>query len=218
MLEFIAARSWDMSSSNPFATRFTRPGAIEFLFTGKDSLATLVERLREQAWWGEIVGPHGSGKSTLLAALIPELTAAGRMVVAGRIRSAASAGTAHGPSDQLDPAELFQQSSTWTGKTQLVLDSYEQLSWWSRRRLESLVRRRGAGLVVTTHRSLGLPLLWQTQPSLPLAQEIVARLTPDDQTINSSDVAQAYEQCGGNLRETLFALYDTYRTRNAAAK
>lgn len=207
-----------MRSSNPFATRFTRPGAVEFLFSGQDSLSTLVERLRQQAWWGEVVGPHGSGKSTLLAALIPELAAVGRNVVAGRIPHAASANASSDPRDHLDPAVLFKQARTWTPETQLVLDSYEQLSWWSRRRLESLLRRRGAGLVATTHRSLGLPLLWQTQPSLPLAQKIVARLTADDAAITPDDVARAYQQCGGNLREMLFTLYDTYRERNPATK
>jgi energy-coupling factor transporter ATP-binding protein EcfA2 len=207
-----------MSSSNPFATRFTRPGAIEFLFTGQDSLATLIERLEQNAWWGEIVGPHGSGKSTLLASLAAELAAAGRMVVAGRIRSSNERGTSSGPSKDLDPAQLFQQSRTWTRQTQLVLDSYEQLSWWSRRRLESLIRRCGAGLVITTHRSLGLPPLWRTEPSLELAQQVVARLTAGDATITPDDVAHAFQQTHGNLRETLFALYDTYRGRSATVK
>ncbi|MCU0877705.1 MAG: hypothetical protein MUF06_07985 [Pirellulaceae bacterium] len=207
-----------MSSSNPFATRFTRPGAIEFLFTGDDSLATLIERLQQNAWWGEIVGPHGSGKSTLLAALAAELVSAGRKVVAGRIRSSSERGTSRGSSDDLDLEQLYRQSSMWTSDTQLVLDSYEQLSWWSRRRLESLVRRRGAGLVVTTHRSLGLPLLWRTEPSLELAQEVVARLTAGDGTIKPNDVAHAYQQTRGNLRETFFTLYDTYRRRSAAGK
>jgi hypothetical protein len=56
-------------ASNPFATRFTRPGAIEFIFPAGESLATLVARLRACDWRGQITGPHGSGKAPLRAAL-----------------------------------------------------------------------------------------------------------------------------------------------------
>ena len=68
------------SSSNPFATRFTRPGAIGYLFPLGNSAVGTVDLLRNNNWWGEIVGPHGSGKSSLLAELLPLLEATGRRV------------------------------------------------------------------------------------------------------------------------------------------
>ena len=67
--------------SNPFSTRFVRPGAIPFCFPQGEGAGTLVTRLERQGWWGQIVGPHGSGKSTLLAQLRPHLEAAGCEVV-----------------------------------------------------------------------------------------------------------------------------------------
>ena len=59
--------------SNPFATRWTQPGACPFLFPGEMTIHQLAIQLRQQQGWGQIVGPHGSGKSTLLATLVPEL-------------------------------------------------------------------------------------------------------------------------------------------------
>jgi len=58
-----------MSDSNPFATRFTRPGQLPpFDAAGKridlDALLALAGRIRRAV----IIGPHGSGESTLLAA------------------------------------------------------------------------------------------------------------------------------------------------------
>ena len=69
-----------MSDHNPFATRFTRPGALGYLFPPGESAESLVDHLRQNGWRGEIIGPHGSGKSTLLAALLPRLAEAGRVV------------------------------------------------------------------------------------------------------------------------------------------
>jgi hypothetical protein len=67
-------------TSNPFATCWTRPGALPFHFAEGESAAALIATLAAHGWWGEIIGPHGSGKSTLLATLAPQLAAAGRPV------------------------------------------------------------------------------------------------------------------------------------------
>ena len=66
--------------SNPFATRYTRPDAGEYLFPPDAGADLLIARLRQSAWWGQITGPHGSGKSTLVQTLLPHLQAAGRAV------------------------------------------------------------------------------------------------------------------------------------------
>ena len=55
--------------TNPFATCWTRPGAMAFQFPPGESAERLVAKLAAVGWWGEIVGPHGSGKSTLLETL-----------------------------------------------------------------------------------------------------------------------------------------------------
>ena len=187
-------------ASNPFSTRFIRPGALEFLFPPGLSAQKLVEILREQAWQGQVIGPHGSGKSTLLAALVPALAAAGRKVVERGVGQSSAL-------FYLDPETLEKT-------TVVIIDGFEQLSWWSRRKVKRVCRDRGAGLLVTAHRDMGLPTLWQSQPSLELAQAVVSRLlSPGDVTITADDVARAFEATRGNLRETLFALYDVYQQR-----
>src|SRR5687767_14761631 len=133
--------------SNPFATRFTRPGALPFLFPPQQTPQTLVDALAAAGWWGEIIGPHGSGKSSLLAALIPEVAARGRRVV-------------HFTLSQGERKLPNEPDEEWTKDTQVVVDGYEQLSWFSRRRLKARCRRDGAGLLITAHEGCGLPSLF----------------------------------------------------------
>ena len=195
--------------TNPFSTRNIRPGAVDFLFPPGESAARLVDRLRASHWLGQIVGPHGSGKSTLLAALGPAFEAAGRVVLTVQPRNQESSGG----SPRVDAAGLIGRVKLGPD-TQLVIDGYEQLSWWTRKRTEAKCRRRGAGLLVTTHQDLSLPTIFTTQPTLALAQQVVHRLLGDgDRAITTSDVQEAWDKAGGNLRETLFKLYDVYQSR-----
>jgi energy-coupling factor transporter ATP-binding protein EcfA2 len=188
--------------SNPFATRFIRPGAMPFIFLDGESAASLVDRLRQQQWWGQIIGPHGSGKSTLLATLIPTLTAAGRHVVSH---------TLHQGEHRL--AALHRES--FSPSTQLMIDGYEQLSWWQKRRVKSHCRRAGCGLLVTAHADVGLPTVYRTQSSESLAATVVSRLLPaTGHEIATADIAAAYSAAEGNVRETLFKLYDVYQQRS----
>ena len=188
--------------SNPFATRFIRPGAIPFIFAEGESAASLVERLREQAWWGQILGPHGSGKSTLLATLIPALAAAGRHVALH---------TLHQGEHRLSAFDCQRLAPS----TQLIVDGFEQLTWWQKRRVKASCRRAGCGLLITAHVDLGLPTVYQTQPSESLAATVVARLLPESgHKIAASDVAAAYAAAAGNVRETLFQLFDVYQQRH----
>lgn len=205
-----------MAESNPFATRFIRPGAIEYLFPPGQSAAALVEKLAQQGWCSEIVGPHGSGKSSLVAALIPELTRAGRKLVRRVIRLDADGSSEPGGVEVVPPkyAAVMAGSKRWDGQTLLILDGMEQLSWWWRRRVRAECRRRGTGLLVTTHQPLDLPLLCRTQPSESLAQEVVASLLDNRQSpVSRTDVAAAFKASGGNIREMLFALYDVHQAR-----
>jgi len=190
-------------ASNPFSTRFIRPGAIPFLFVDGESATSFVEKLRKQHWWGQIIGPHGSGKSTLLETLKPELEAAGRQIVAI---------TLHQGEHRLPP--LAHRSLT--PMTELLIDGYEQLSWWSRWRVKSLCHRCRTGLMVTAHTDVGLPTIYRTEPTKGLAEAVVARLIGDDGSIISSDdIATAYEATGRNVRETLFRLYDVFQKKTS---
>ena len=195
-----------MSSSepgNPFATRYTRPGALRFRFPEGEDETTIVERLRSQQWWGQIIGPHGSGKSTLLAALMPALEAAGRGVRCHALHQG--------------ERRLALSSENWQGfraSAQLVVDGYEQLGRLARWTVVRRCRGRSCGLLVTTHRDLGLPTVFTMNPRLELALDLVCQLMPPgDDTICAGDVEAAWRRRGGNLREMLFDLYDLFEQR-----
>jgi hypothetical protein len=196
-----------VNRSNPFATRYTRPGAVEFLFAAGMSAAGLVERLAQQQWWGAIVGPHGAGKSTLLQTLIPELERAGRRVILVRLLEAER----RVPNEALAGDALDE-------RTLVIVDGYEQLGWWQRWRLARRCRRRSAGLLVTAHGATGIAELWRVEPSLATTQAVVACLLGDEaEQIPSAVVADLYERHAGNVRETLFALFDHYQRQTRPA-
>lgn len=186
---------------NPFATRYVRPGALRFSFPPGTDARSLVARLRRQLWRGQILGPHGSGKSTLLQTLIPELQEAGRDVRFAALHS----GQRRWPFSSAE-------TRTWRPETLIIVDGYEQLGWLARLRLSRLCRISRAGLLITCHRPASLPLLWQTATSLDLARELAARLLDGHQSqrVSDSGVVQAYGNCGGDLRECFFQLYDLY--------
>ena len=193
------------AESNPFATRFTRPGELDFLFPTGETAATLVDRLAAQAWRGQIVGPHGTGKSTLLHTLAHELRRRGREIAWF---------TLHGGQRGLDITAA--QAAAWNDATQVIVDGYEQLSWWSRAWLKRTTRRQGAGLLATTHLDAGLPTLFVMQGDEALAQQIVGQLLADRKLLHvtADDVSRCYRQHAGNVREMLFALYDLHERRS----
>ena len=191
------------SASNPFSSRNIRPGAIPFLFAADEEPAQIVEQLHAAAWWGEIVGPHGSGKSALVATLAPQWAAAGRRLVSISLHD----GQRHLRAFTRDLATVDHQCL-------VIVDGYEQLSWLSRWRLKRLCRRRGCGLLVTSHEPVGLPRLYTMRPSAPTAERIVAGLVDlESGVIHRDDVERLFEIRGGNLREMLFDLYDLYEER-----
>jgi hypothetical protein len=112
------------------------------------------------------------------------------------------------------PVELADRPDL-DASTVVVVDGYEQLSRWSRARLKRLCRRRGWGLLVTSHKPLGFPSLFQTAATLDVARRVVAHLLPERrEDVGGLNVEQCYERSGGNIREMLFELYDRYeRTR-----
>jgi hypothetical protein len=194
-------------TSNPFCTRCVRPGAIPFVFPAGKHLADLITALRKQGWRGEIVGPHGSGKSTLLATLVPELEGAGRTVIHYALHDG-----------QRSLPVAWRKLPPANASTVVVIDGYEQLSRWNRLRLARWCRRRAAGLLVTTHASLGMPTLFTTATTLETAQQLASELlSSGDRAIAGEDVAAQFRLHAGNLREVFFGLYDLYEARRASS-
>jgi energy-coupling factor transporter ATP-binding protein EcfA2 len=193
------------AASNPFSTRFTRPGAIPYRFADTTTAAELIERFLSGGSRGQIVGPHGSGKSTLLAALTLAFHERGL---------ATTVFTLHDGQRRL-PAEFF----TLTGDDRriVIVDGYEQLGRWHRWRLARRCRRRGWGLLVSGHEPLGFPTLCRTRVELDLAQSLVRDLLPEgDLRIGDEEVRAAFQAHDGDMRETFFALYDVYEARRSA--
>ena len=96
-----------------------------------------------------------------------------------------------------------------------LLDGYEQLNCWNRFRLKWFCRRSGSGLVATAHQSVGLPDLFRPTIDLDLAWRIVQQLQQGCQRpVTREDLAERFLAHQGNLRETLFDLYDLYQRYN----
>jgi hypothetical protein len=215
-------------TENPFATARVRPGTIPFLFTGQESATALVERLAANGWRGEIVGPHGAGKSALLASLIPVIEAGGRRTLLVEL---------HDRQRRL-PRHVFRalrEKGTGTfcakhpkgrsGKrclspfpALLVVDGYEQLSVLSRFRLKWFCRRRGLGLLVTSHAPVGLPELFRVRSDPATVWRLVDELQRSyPYQVTGDEVLQRLARHEGNVRETLFDLYDLYESRRRSS-
>jgi hypothetical protein len=206
---------------------------MPFLFSQGQDPEALTERLRLNGWRGEITGGHGSGKSALLAALMPAIERAGRQPLLVELHDAQRRlpiGLKH--CDKRDsPIFVDHRRPPLRGgartvpakigtvprlrpNTILIVDGYEQLSFWSRLWLKLRCRRRGWGLLVTAHASVGLPPLYQTASSLDLAKRIVGQLMAGQAPpFSNEELADCLARHRGNLRETLFDLYDLFERR-----
>lgn len=195
----------DRPPSNPFATRYTRPGAVPPLDRdgGPLDVAALLARL-EALGSAAIVGPHGHGKTTLLVALATALTADGQAVRIVRAR---------GWTDLLPTLAAIGRPpfGTWA-----CVDGWESLGP-GRWLLRQVARLLGRPLVVTSHAPAGLPVLRACETSDELLTAIVARLPDHGGRIAPDDVTAAFGRHGGDLRESLSDLYDRYERIAAAS-
>lgn len=194
---------WGVAADNPFSASRVRPGAIPFLFDEHPPPESLLDQLRRNGYWGQVIGAHGSGKSALLAALRAALESSGLSVLHIELHAG----------ERRLPISFRKLRST-ANISVIVVDGYEQLSWLTRIRLKHFCRRRKLGLLVSTHHPAGFPTLCTLRPSLPLAQKIAAQLQyGHPELVTPNDVAVCYAAAHGNLREMLFALYDIYERR-----
>lgn len=190
--------------SNPFATCWTRPGALPFIFPNGLTAETIVARLAANNWRGALVGPHGSGKSTLLETLRPVLASAGRRVHTITLRNREC---------RLPPGFLPRRSAECHDLL-IVIDGYEQLAWLERVWLNRRCRHAGAGLLVTTHEPVRLPTLITLAPDVALVEQLATTLCRRwPYSISATDIAASHACHGGNVREIFFDLYDSFERR-----
>jgi hypothetical protein len=147
------------------------------------------------------VGTHGSGKSTLIHTLMPLLQTAGRSISMVACRRHSGSSMVH--------ASFW---GNWGADTQVIVDGYDQLWWWQRALLRYRCRSKRAGLLATSHKDTGLPDLWRTETSVALARQLVDRLLADANLswFGSSELERIFAEQRGDLRETMFALYDLF--------
>lgn len=188
---------------NPFASRYVRPGAVPYQFYHGHDEEFILRRFEEAGRRGQIVGPHGSGKSTLLASLAATLQSRNVPTKIVELHD----GCRKLP-DEADPPP---------GGV-LVVDGYEQLGRLARCRLAYRIRRRQAGLIVTTHEPQRLPTLYTTavgeDAAVQLAEQLLAR-SQRPACIRADEVRALFRAEHGNLREVFFRLYDLYESRRS---
>jgi hypothetical protein len=177
---------------------------MPFLPASGQAINALLRRLRENGWWGQVVGGHGTGKSSLLCALLPAIREAGHEPLLVELHD----GQRRLPGGLRSIAPLRRPAV-------LLVDGYEQLARWNRFRLKQFCRRRGLGLLVTVHRPAGLPELFVTAVDVEQGWRIVTQLQePYRPLVSRQDLADCLGRHDGDLREALFDLYDLYHRRN----
>lgn len=198
---------------NPFRARQLYPGRLPYFFPPGVDINDLIQRYLENSCHGQIVGPHGSGKSTLLYMLAEEFHRRDYQVVTVRLS----------PSNRKLPPIVEPKLP----RCVLIVDGYEQASWWGRRRFIRQSHRLGWGLLVSTHGSLGLPTLWETSVTHETARRIVDALTHLELPLSAEDtddnefmvpstlIAELLDQHGNDMREVLFSLYDWFQRQES---
>jgi len=186
--------------ANPFATRYTRPGALpplDALGRPRD-VSRLVDFVLLRGGAAAVVGPHGTGKSTLLVAIAAELAARGRLAGCVTLRRWLDA-----------PLVVRSLAAAPRGST-LCIDGWERMTPPIGGLARLLAVTRGCGLIVTTHRPCRMPLTVRTASSPRLFDRLVERLPDHGGRIGPADLARALARHGGNLRDSLAELYDLF--------
>lgn len=184
--------------ANPFATRYTRLGAVAPLTESGERFdaAAMLVQLKDAGGCGAFVGPHGSGKSTRLEACAEAAEAAGRPVRRIRLRRWR---------ESVAAAHIL---ATLPAGGLVCVDSLEVAGRFGAACLRSLARCRRVQLLATSHAPLALPVLIQCHTSLALLERIVAQLPASEGSIPQAALAEAFTAADGNIREALFLLYD----------
>jgi hypothetical protein len=216
---------------NPLATKFVAPGKLPWICGHEDSIEQLIARLHGFGLSAQIVGPHGTGKTTLLEHLLPKLsmpiwqigTAGTHSSLAQTIAANLSGSNSHqvilwltlrrnSPVMRL-VVDLLQLNDF---RGILVIDGAEQLGWWQWLRVRRWVKKRHCGLLVTTHRNLGLSTLYQTSVSCSLAEALLkiafdkalleaGAVPPFPEEIDWQSLFQRHQS---NLRECFMDIFD----------
>ncbi len=191
-----------VSTVNPFATRYVRPGMVDWIAAEPHDLNRLHGRFENDLCRrAAIIGPHGSGKSTLLEHLGPRL---GKVVYRESPRSIAESGEFCEPirsGQTLVKRRAITQppadtSITWLALRRgdqaakrvrlsrrhwksgglLILDGFEQLGWFTQCCTSLLTRQKQMGLLVTCHRPTLLKPLIEITPDVSIVRKVIEQV------------------------------------------
>ena len=212
--------------TNPFATKFTRPGSIPYLFKDPEDVDAILRRLERHDHIGQIVGPHGSGKTTLarhLSGLLGSVFDRSRFLT---IRSPVKPfhrlemiEHADGEDLPIDAAtnQMFVEQVSLRPSERMVyfVDGWGQVESYHRRIFIENCENLGIGLIVTVHRKRSrLPVIAEIQADFEIFTRIVRHLQRDSIIeLNGGLVRDAFVQAAGNFREAFMSLYDDYEVR-----
>lgn len=185
---------------NPFATRYTRPGAMPPLDAAGRPLdvAALLARLGTGCC--VIEGLHGRGKTTLVRGLLAA-AAADRATSFVQVRS------------WFDAHAALAAVATIPAGGVIGLDGWERLPAPCRLMIIVAARQRRLAVIATAHRPVGLPVLARCESSPAVVTAILERLPDHGGRIVPMDVADAYARHRGNVRDALATLYDRFEER-----
>ena len=199
--------------TNPFCTRYVRPGVIDYLFADDRSH---VDSICDLAVTNHclIVGPHGSGKSTLLGTLLPRLNDRFHKVLSLQLCDP----SLRHPSDRRRRAnrtirDVIDRSGRLGSNDLLIIDGMEQLPWWLRWRLCLGRPHRTPRILATSHQPLRfMKVVFRCEVSRHHAVQLTDRLIdgcdPRITGLVQSKLANQDWQRSLNLRDFWFACYD----------
>jgi len=195
-------------SVNPFETRWIKPGQMDFLPNGFISIRELATQIVKDTPRCEILGEHGVGKSSLLRALQSHL---GQQSISNHLIYACGEFPHNGPPLKFATVKLLLRESDV-----LFIDGFEQLNWWTRRRIIRYSEKHDHALIITCHQTQRLPCLVHLVATETLVLKLVHSLQQAQQVgevVAARDVRELHQRFGNNVRELLFACYDLYEQR-----
>lgn len=236
------------SESNPFATRYTRPGSLRYRFdilaNGEIANPSVADQGRAQldaiaggldgCRFGVIVGPHGSGKSTLLHTLMPALEARFHSVSVLRLTGSTETRfvqlwrkrfvvNRQVRSFRMAERDSSAMDSLARRSRMWIIDGAEQIPRWQQRGLLHWCRRRGLAVLATSHTPLpGMHVLYRTELSAHLiaglTAELVEQSRPEISSLVQAELQHRELDRVTNLRDLWFEMYDVVQTELMRAR
>ena len=182
---------------NPFAAERIERIAFRPLDRSFGQLMTELERMEYRA---AVLGTDGSGKTTLLGQIQEHLSRRG-FVVKSIFTSLAEPLTRQNRRTflaQLKPGEI------------VLLDGADHLSFLGWPRFKRNLLRLAWGLIITSHKAVLMPTLFECLTTEELLAELVQELLDGTDGIDQIDLTEIYNQHRGNIRDCLRHLYDVW--------